>query len=378
MDDVVIVGVGMTRFTKTPDRTVEDLGQEAVSAALADAGMERSEIEAAWCGTLYSHPGIGQRVLKDIGMTGIPIVNVENACASGSTALHSAYAAVKAGMCDIALAIGVETLSRSSGPITKDPKSDYMWGSGFMNPVYYALLAQQHMHRYGTTREQMALVSVKSHNNAMHNPYAHFHKPVSVEEVLNSKLIADPITLFQACPTTDGAAAAIVCNARVARRHTRDPIRIAASTLTSGKLKTRSDATEEMVPRAVKRAYENAGIGPEDIDVAEVHDAFAPAEIMAYEELGLCGEGDGGAYAQHGMPEIAGKGVPVNTGGGLLSRGHPLGATGIAQIAELTWQLRGDAGPRQVDRAKTAVAHNMGGTTFQLEADACMITVLQT
>jgi acetyl-CoA acetyltransferase len=377
MDDVVIVGVGMTRFTKAPERTVEDLGQEAVTAALADAGMQRSEIEAAWCGTLYSHPGIGQRVLKDIGMTGIPITNVENACASGSTALRSAYAAIKAGMCDVALAIGVETLSAGSGPITKDPGSDYMWASGFMNPVYYALLAQQHMHRFGTSREQMALVSVKSHNNAMHNPYAHFHKPVTVDEVLSSKLIADPITLFQACPTTDGAAAAIVCSAARSRRHTRDPIRIAASALTSGKLKTRAGATEEMVPRAVKQAYEAAGIGPEDVDVVEVHDAFAPAEIMAYEELMLCEEGGGGEYAERGLAEINGNGVPVNTGGGLLSRGHPLGATGIAQIAELTWQLRGQAGPRQVEGAKTAVAHNMGGTTFQLEADAAMITVLQ-
>jgi acetyl-CoA acetyltransferase len=252
-----------------------------------------------------------------------------------------------------------------------------MWASGFMNPVYYALLAQQHMHRHGTTREQMALVAVKSHKNAMHNPFAHFHKPVSVDEVLASRVIADPITLFESCPTTDGAAAAIVCRASTARQFTSNPIRIAAMSLTSGKLKTRVDATEEMVPRAVSAAYEAAGIGPDEIDVAEVHDAFAPAEIMAYEELGFCAEGGGGDYAERGLAEIDGKGVPVNTGGGLLSRGHPLGATGIAQITELTWQLRGQAGTRQVEGAKTAVAHNMGATTFQIEADACMITVLQ-
>ncbi len=182
---------------------------------------------------------------------------------------------------------------------------------------------------------------------------------MTVDEVLDSRLIADPITLFEACPTTDGAAAAIICKASTARRFTRDPVRIASMSLTSGKLKTRAEATEEMVPRAVKRAYELAGIGPEDIDVAEAHDAFAPAEIMAYEELGFCDEGGGGEYAERGRPELSGDVRPVNTGGGLLSRGHPLGATGIAQITELTWQLRGQAGQRQVQGAKTAVAHNM-------------------
>ena len=378
MDEVVVLGVGMTRFTKTPERSVEDLGQEAVGAALSDAGLTRADIDAAWCGTLYAGNGIGHRVLKDIGMTGIPIVNVENACASGSTALQGAWAAIKAGMYDIAIAIGVETLSARPGLITADPRGDVMWGSGFILPSFYGLLSQRHMQRYGTTREQIAQVSVKSHANAMHNPYAHFHKPVTVEEVLGSRMIADPITLFEACPTTDGAAAVVLASAEAARRFTTDPIRITASSLTSGKLKTRAGSEDEMVGRAVRRAYEQAGIGPEDIDVAEVHDAFAPAEIMSYEDLGFCDEGEGGQYVARGMADIGGKGIPVNTGGGLLSRGHPLGATGLAQIAELTWQLRGQAGARQIEGAKTALAHNMGGTVFELEANACMITVLQT
>jgi len=377
MDDVVILGVGMTRFTKTPERSVADMGQEAVLAALRDAELERSQVEAAWCGTELSHPGVGQRVLKDIGMTGIPIVNVENACASGSTAVQSAMAAIKAGMCDIALAVGVETLSGKPGLITEDPTTDVMWGSGWLLPSFYALLTQQHMHRYGTTREQMARVAVKSHQNAMHNPYAHFHKLVTVEEVLNSPLIADPITLYQACPTTDGAAAAVLCNEKTARRFTNKPVRIAASALTSGTLKTRAAAVEEMVSRAVQKAYEQAGLGPSDIHVAEVHDAFAPGEIMAYEDLGFCAPGEGGEYAERGLGEIDGTGVPTNTGGGLLSRGHPLGATGIAQLTELTWQLRGQAGQRQVEGAKNAIALNMGGTVFELEANACMITILQ-
>lgn len=377
MADVVVLGVGMTRFTKSPDRTVEDMGQEAVLAAVRDAGIKRPDIDAAFCGTLYAGNGIGQRVLKDLGMTGMPIVNVENACASGSTALQGAWAAIKAGLYDTAIAIGVETLSAKSGPITSDPAGDYMWGSGWINPAFYGLASQQHMARYGTTREQMARVSVKSHNNAMQNPYAHFHRRVTVDEVLASPVVADPITLFESCPTTDGAAAVILSSATAARRWTRDAITIAAMSLTSGKLKTRARAEDEMVPRAAKRAYEMASVGPEDIDVAEVHDAFAPAEILAYEELGFCGRGEGGEYVDRGMSEIDGKGVPVNTGGGLLSRGHPLGATGLAQIAELTWQLRGDATGRQVQKARTALAHNMGGTVFELEANACMITILR-
>ena len=377
MDDVVVLGVGMTRFTKTPERTVEDMGHEAVLAAMADAGVERKDIGAAFCGTLQSHPGIGQRVLKDLGMTGMPIVNVENACASGSTAFRDAFAWIRAGLVDVALAIGVESLSSMKGLVTLD-QDDYVWGTGLVLPGAYAMLTKRHMSTYGTTPEQFARISVKSHANAMLNPYAHFHKPVTIEDVLTSPMIADPITLYQCCPNTDGAGAAILASASAAKRFTRDPIKVVGSGMSSGKLHNRADAEPDMAKRAAAAAYEMAGIGPEDIDVAEVHDAFAPGELLYYEELGFCEEGKGGAYIDEGRSAIGGDGVAVNPSGGLLSRGHPFGATGLAQIAELTWQLRGQAGERQCEGARVGLAHTMGGTIFELEANACAVHVLTT
>ncbi|MGH2784328.1 MAG: thiolase family protein [Actinomycetota bacterium] len=377
MEDVVVVGVGMTRFTKAPERTLEDMGHEAVLAAMNDAGVERADIGAAICGTLRSHPGIGQRVLKDLGMTGIPIVNVENACASGSTALREAMAWIRAGFADVVLAVGVESLSAQPGLVSLGV-DDYVWGSGLVLPGAYALTAKRHMAMYGTTPEHFAKVSVKSHDNAMLNPFAHFHKPVSVEDVLGSAMIADPITIYQCCPNTDGAAAAIVASASAARRFTADPIKIAGSALNSGRLVTQADAESDLTKRTADAAYEMAGIGPEDVDLAEVHDAFAPGELIYYEELGFCGEGEGGAYIDAGRSAIGGDGVAVNPSGGLLSRGHPFGATGLAQIAELTWHLRGRAGERQVPDAKVGLAHTMGGTLFELEANACAIHILTT
>jgi acetyl-CoA acetyltransferase len=377
MEDVVVLGVGMTRFTKAPERTVEDMGHEAVLAAMSDAGVDRSDIGGAICGTLRSHPGIGQRVLKDLGMTGIPIVNVENACASGSTAFRDAFAWIRAGFADIVLAIGVESLSSQPGLVTLGV-DDYVWGSGLVLPGAYALTAKRHMALHGTTREHFAKIAVKSHANAMLNPYAHFHKPVNVEDVLGSPMIADPITLYQCCPNTDGAGAAILASASAARRFTADPVKVVGSGLASGSLHTRADAEPDLTKRTVKAAYEMAGIGPEDVNVAEVHDAFAPGELIYYEELGFCGEGEGSAYIDAGRSAIGGDGVAVNPSGGLLSRGHPFGATGLAQIAELTWQLRGQADARQVEGARVGLAHTMGGTIFELEANACAVHILTT
>lgn len=377
MDEVVVLGVGLTRFTKAPDRTVEDMGHEAILAAMSDAGVDRADIGAAVCGTLRSHPGIGQRVLKDVGMTGIPIVNVENACASGSTAFREAFAWIRAGLADIVLAVGVESLSSQSGLVTLG-MDDYVWGSGLVLPGVYAMIAKRHMELHGTTREQFAKVSIKSHANAMLNPYAHFHKPVTLEDVLGSPLIADPITLYQCCPNTDGASAVILASARAARRFTTDPVEVAGSGLASGRLYNRADAEPDLARRTAAIAYEMAGLGPSDVDVAEVHDAFAPGELIYYEELGFCAEGEGGAYIDENRSAIGGDGVAVNPSGGLLSRGHPFGATGLAQIAELTWQLRGRAGDRQVEGARVGLAHTMGGTIFELEANACAVHVLTT
>jgi acetyl-CoA acetyltransferase len=375
MDDVVVLGVGMTRFTKSPERSVEDLGHEAILAAMSDAGVQRADIGAAFFGTVQAHPGVGQRVLKDLGMTGIPIVNLENACASGSTAVRDAFAWIRADLVDAALVVGVESLSAAPGLIDLGI-NDHMWGSGLVPPVYYAMMAKRHMALYGTTLEQFAKVAVKSHANAMLNPYAHFHKPVTVEDVVSSPVVSDPITLYQCCPNVDGAAAAVLANASVARRFTTNPIKVVGSGLSSGRLQTQADAEPDLTKRTARLAYEMAGIGPHDIDVAELHDAFAPGELLYYEGLGFCGEGEGGSYIDQGRPAIGGDGVAVNPSGGLLSRGHPFGATGLAQIAELAWQLRGCAGDRQVCEPKVALAHTVGGTVFELEANACAVHVL--
>lgn len=376
-DDVVVLGVGMTRFTKAPDRGVEDLGQEAILAALADAGVDRSDVSAAMCGTVHQHPGVGQRLLKRVGMTGLAIVNVENACASGSTAFREAYAWILAGLADIVLAVGVESLSRDKGLVTLEPH-DYVLAHGMTLPAVYALLAKHHMEEYGTTARQFAAVAAKSHANASLNPYAHFTEPKSVAQVLEAPLIADPITLFQCCPRTDGCAAVVLASARAARRFTRDPVKIVGSGLASGHLQTRISAAPDVTRRTAGLVYEMAGVGPGDVDVAEVHDAFAPGELLAYEELGFCAEGEGGSYIESGRSSIGGDGVAVNPSGGLLGRGHPFGATGLAQIAELTWQLRNQAGDRQVANARVGLAHTMGGTLLDLEANACAIHILTT
>jgi benzoylsuccinyl-CoA thiolase BbsB subunit len=373
--DARILGVGMTRFTKTPDVSVEELGHCAVLEALSDSGLDRRDIGAVVCGTVQSHPGAGQALLKDLGMTGVPIVNVENACASGSTALIEGLAWIGAGLADIVLVMGVESLSGERGVVTLG-SDDYVWGSGFVLPAAYALLASRHMSLYGTTREQFARVAVKSHRNAAANPYAHFRKAVTLEEVLASPMVADPITLFECCPRTDGAAAVIIGTEDAARRSANGNVRIAGAALASGLRSTTSDSVPELTRRTAGIAYERAGIGPKDVDVAEVHDAFAPGEIFYYEELGFCEEGKGGVYIDEGASEIGGDGVAVNPSGGLLSRGHPFGATGLAQIAELTWQLRREAGDRQVDGARVGLAHTMGGTIFELEANACAVHIL--
>jgi acetyl-CoA acetyltransferase len=374
---VVLLGVGMTRFGKMPERKPEDLGHEAVRAAIRDAGIDRRKIQAAFVGSVYLPSGIGQRILKDLGLTGIPIINVENSCASGGTAVREAYAWIKAELCDVALALGVESLSRSlpSGMIPLD-LDDLAPAMGLVMPAAYALAARRHMEEYGTTPEQFALVTVKSRSNAGHNPYAYFHQALSLNEVLASRMVADPITKYQCTINADGAAAAILCSENLARQYTTHPVCIVASAMGSGKLRDRIGDLEDTAARIAREAYEAAGIGPEDIDVCELHDAFSVGEVLYCESLGLCPEGEGGRYTQAGQFNINGEKAAVNTSGGLLSRGHPLGATGIAQLAELVWQLRGEAAGRQVDPCRVALQHNSGGGVFDIQTNACVIQIL--
>lgn len=380
MRDVYIAGVGMTPFGKFPSRRFEDLGLEAVRDAIADAGISPTLVQAGYAGhartgrVLGWESGVGQAVLWEAGITGIPIIGVANFCSSGGSAFREAWVAVASGLVECAIAIGVEQLSARGDkgqPFISDG-IEIDGKLGFTPPAFFAMVAQRHAALYGTTREQMADVTVKNRRHAAANPRAQYRKLVTREEVLASPIVAHPLTLMQCCPTGDGAAAAILVSGKLARQAAEGKaVRVRAVQLVSGHYDpVREIASFEATVRAARLAYEEAGIGPQDVDVAEVHDCFSIAEIVHYEDLGFCERGAGGRFvAQAG---IGGK-VAINSSGGLLSKGHPLGATGVAQLAELVWQLRGQAGERQVVNAKVGLAHVVGG--FQA-GDAASVSLI--
>jgi acetyl-CoA acetyltransferase len=382
MRNVVVIGVGMTKFGKFPEMTVEQLGREAVWAALKDAGVGPQDIEVAYLGNLTEgretghNSCVAQEILMGVGIRGIPITRVENACSSGSTAFREAWMAVGSGLYDIAVALGVEKLT-GRGPAPLSRIGDTMEGiAGFSPPGMWAMRARRHMAQYGTTLEQMAKVAVKNRSHGRLNPRAQYPKEVTVQEVRNSPMICNPLTLFDSCPTTDGGAAAILCSEEVAKRYTTRFIYAAAAALKSGTYESLRDiAVNDIERRASREAYERAGIGPEDLDLAEVHDCFTIAEIVRTENLGFCKEGEGGRLVEEGVTTLGGR-LPVNPSGGLLCKGHPIGATGIAQVAELVWQLRGEAGPRQVAGAKTGLAHCSGGFVGQ-DTGASTVIILK-
>jgi acetyl-CoA acyltransferase len=397
MRQVAIVGGGMTRFGKFLDRSLKDLGREAVEEALRSASMEKSHIEAAMVGNAAAGLITGQEcirgqvILREMGFGDIPIINTENACASSSTAFHLAWLYVASGMYDVALALGVEKLyheekRRSYQAIgaavdvelvqqilarmqevaaakAKEPTATAPGGAGagqsrsmFMD--IYAALARNHMQRYGTTKEQFAKVAVKNHFFGSLNPHAQYRERYTLQEILDSPLVAEPLTRLMCSPIGDGAAALIVTTVEKARQYTTKPVLVRASVVGSGKDLAPEEPTAGA--RVARRAYDAAGIGPEDVNVIELHDATAPAEIVIYEELGLCALGEGGRLIDSGYTDLGGK-VPVNTSGGLLSKGHPIGATGAAQICEIFWQLRGECGDRQVEGARVGLTENGGG-----------------
>jgi len=377
MREVAVIGVGMTKIGKFPDRLLSSIGREAVLLAMKDAKVERSDIQAAYSGNLHGGSLLGQRILKDLGMTGMPILNFENACSSGSTALREGWLGIASGLYDRVIAVGSEKLTALGGGTLPLAKEDLEVSGGMVMPALYAMRARRYMADFGASKEDLAKVVVKSRKNASLNPYAQFTQPTTVEEVLNSRMIADPITLFQCCPTGDGAGAAVLCSMDQARKYTNHPIRIKASVLVSGKYEPgfRDMTIPEITVRASKMAYEMAAIGPEDIDVAEVHDAFSIAELLYYEALGFCGRGEAKKLINEGTTQIGGR-IPVNPSGGLISKGHPVGATGLAQVAEIVWQLRGQAGGRQVKDAKVGITHCTGGGIFGLDHGACSIHIL--
>jgi len=378
MTDVHVVGVGMTRFGKHPDSDAADLGAEALHGAVADAGIDPRLIEAAYCGHVFQGMVTGQRILAQVGLAGLPLANVENACSSGATAIREASLAIRAGENDVVIAIGTEHLtSKFSGALTPDP-SDPEAAVGATMPGVYAMRARRYMEEFGMTREQLALIPVKNKRNAAQNPLAHFRKEITVEDVLASRPIADPLRLHDCSPVTDGAAAVIVMSDKAAKKYANGRgIRLAASTLRTGSVDVEptSMTYEPLTWKTAKEAYEKAGIGPEDVDFAEVHDCFSIAEVLRVEGLGLFEQGQYPWAVERGEADINGR-LPINPSGGLIGKGHPLGGTGVAQVVELVRQLRGEAGSRQIEGAKVGVAHCRGGKAVGIEGAACTVQIL--
>jgi acetyl-CoA acetyltransferase len=409
-DSVYIFGVGMTKFGRHLDKTIKVLTGEALELVLKDSGLARKDIEAVWFANSYwglytmQHGVRGQVALSANGLEGVPITNVENACGGGSSALHGAWTGVKAGLYDCVLALGAEKiydndrgkmmLSFATGSdvdewanMAKTFKSDApkreekepaeategaseQGKKKSHSPAMdmYAHGARHAMEEHGLTQRQLAIVASKAHNNSVMNPLAQYTFPMTVDEVLADREVAYPLTRAMCAPVGDGAAAAILCSDRFLKAHSASRgVAIRASILRSGK----REGGHDTGPRAAKAAFEAAGVGPQDIDVAEVHDATAYGEVATMEELGLCPVGEGGPFAESGATALDGK-LPINTGGGLIARGHPVGATGLAQAYELATQLRSEAGERQIESPRIALAENGGGLLGSGPAAICV------
>jgi acetyl-CoA acetyltransferase len=405
MTEIFIAGTGMTPFGPQPQKSVKDLTREAVQEALADAGASMDDVGMAFFGSVTQGALEGQTTvpgqiaLRSMGFQRIPMVNVENACATGSTALHLAAAYLRSGATDVALAVGVEkmvvedlarVMALFEGGVDVHRKDDVFrdlmaLGQGIEAPEVqghrtafmdiYAAMTRAHMRSYGTTQHQLAVVASKNHGHSTQNPKCHFRKPMNVEEVLAGRPLSYPLTVPMCSPLSDGAAAAILCTREGLKRlQAQRPVKVLASVLISGTDRDPFDWANHITRRAALQAYEQAGVGPGDVSVAEVHDAAATGEILQTENLGFCELGGGGALAESGATTLGGR-IPVNPSGGLESKGHPLAATGLAQVYELVQQLRGLAGPRQVEGARIAIAEN-GGALYGYEEAAATVTIL--
>lgn len=376
---VAILGIGMTSFGRHLERTIGQLGLEATRAALADAGLAAADIECAFVANalgamLFGDTTLGQRILSEGGVRRVPVVNVENACTSGSTALWLAWNAIRAGQADIALVLGVEKMCVPHLGLINSGRSEIDSQLGLVTPASFAMRAMRHMHEFGTTRAQMASVVEKSRRHGALSPLAMFRKQETAAEVLAAPVVADPLTRSECCPIADGAAAIVLGSDRIARK-LGAAVRIDSVVLRSGCYENPTDlARWKTDSETAAAAYELAGTGPDAIDLIECHDAFSIAEILHIEALGLCAPGEGGALAESGATALGGR-IPVNVSGGLLSRGHPVAATGVAQVVELAWHLRGQAGARQVDGAKVGLAQCMGGDLVG-DTKSCTVAIL--
>lgn len=374
MSEAYIVGAAMIPMAKHRESSYSGLALPAVLNALKSAGVAPKEVDAVVCGHAFGGMLTGQRIVKEMGIGAVPVTNVDNACSGGATALHLAWKDVQAGRHDIVLVIGVDKLTQFGGGtlplVTEDPEVQ----QGMVMPALYAMRARRYLHERGVGPETLAGVSVKARRHGARNPYAQFRSEVTVEEVLASRPICDPLTLLQCCPTGDGAAAVLVVSEAARKRLGRPAVRIAASILHSGQATAgfRDMLRPEISYHSAADAYEAAGFGPQDLDLVELHDAFSIAELVYYEALGLCEPGGSAAFLNAGRSTYGGD-VVVNPSGGLLSKGHPVGASGVAQAVEVYWQLTGQAGERQVPDAKRGLSHVTGGGIAGLDHGACTV-----
>ncbi len=375
MRDAYVVGAGQSNYGSFPDESYRSLFRTAVENTVdsVDNGIAIEEIDEAYVGTL----GVGGRqlglagpaVTEHVGLHGVPVTRVENACAASGYAVRQAVMAVRSGMADVALAGGVEVMTDLSGDAVRywlgvSGETEWERLSGTTFAGVYAQMASAHMREYGTTKEQLSHVAVKNHDNGAKNPKAQLGFTCTLEDAVNAPSVADPLTLYHCCPTTDGAAAALIVSEDVVEEFTDEPIRVAGVGAASDRVGLFQRDSYNAVPAAEKAgasAYEEAELGPEALDFAEVHDCFAIAELMAYEDLGFCERGEAGPFVESGATRRDGE-LPVNTSGGLKSKGHPIGATGAGQVVEAFDQLRGRAGERQLDDPKVGLTHNVGGS----------------
>lgn len=373
MTEVAVIGVGMTRFGRYPETPVTETGRQAIVAALEDAGVRFADVQAAYVGAAGQGMTPATRVVGEVGLTGIPITTVENASASGSAAFREAYQMVASGECDVALAAGVGKMGRAMGALGADAEgAALLMAQGPLPPAgLFAMRARRRMHDLGTSIEHYAQVAVKNRRHASLNPYAQFQDEISIEEVQAARTVADPLTVLHCCPTGDGAAAAVLASRAVAERLGRSPmITVAACEMRSELYHGAGIPNGDITTLTARAAYERAGLGPEDIDLVQIHDAFSVEEIEYYESLGFAPEGEGEKLIAEGATEIGGR-IPFSTDGGLLSRGHPIGPTGLAQVWETVQQLRGTASQRQVEGARVGLLHMIGA------GGVCFCTVLK-
>ncbi|MBV8957617.1 MAG: lipid-transfer protein [Actinobacteria bacterium] len=378
---VFVVGVGMTKFEKPGGREWDypDMVKEAGTKALEDAGIDYGEVEEAIAAYCYGDSTAGQEAIYELGLTGIPIVNVNNNCSTGSSALYLGRQLIAGGMADCIMAVGFEKMEKGSlgmkFPDRRPPMSKQLMqmielrGFAPSPPAaqVFGNAGREHMERYGTTAEQLAKIGHKNHKHSVNNPYSQFQDEYSLDDILNAKMVYEPLTKLQCCPTSDGSAAAILASEAFVKQHGLESqaVEIIGQAMTTDSQATFSEkscinlAGADMTRRAAQKVYEESGFGPEDVDVIELHDCFSANELITYEGLGLCPEGQAGKLIEEGAVTYGGDWV-VNPSGGLISKGHPLGATGLAQCAELNWQLRGQAEKRQVEGAKLALQHNLG------------------